>query len=128
MPARRIYRESLLGVTLVAVGCPDDGREYVEIEPTTPVKGMRVVWYSPDSHAHRWGYIVSEWPQAGEHIDRTWSLNERAAYWVAVVADAEMPDFLRAESHEARMEATVFVPIGSAWLAPPEGIPAQRSG
>jgi hypothetical protein len=128
MAVRRVFRESPIpGLIVAVVGAPDDGREYVEIEPDSPVKGLRAVWYSSHTHGHRWGYIVSEWPQAGEHIDRTWSIEDRARYWIEVVPDEDMPQYLQAEGdRERQVEATVFVSTDRAWLTPVDSIPAQR--
>lgn len=130
MAVHRVYREAWLpgsDLIVVAVGCPDDGREYVEIEADTPVKGCRVVWYSSETHGHRWGYIVSDWPRIGEHIDRSWSLEDRARYWLEVVPDEEMPDYLRAEGRAAQLESMILIPAERAWLTPVEPIPSQRT-
>lgn len=108
-------------------GCPDDGREYIEIEPATPVKGARVVWYSAETHGHLWGYVVSEWPRSGEHIDRTWPIEDRALYWIEVVPDAQMPTYLRAVGRAEQVEAMILVPTNRAWLPPTDSIPFQRS-
>lgn len=131
MSARPLLRESIPGadLTVDVIGCPDDGREYIEIEPDTPVKGARVVWYSTNRHGHRWGYIVSAWPLAGEHVlDRSRPIEDRALYWLEVVADEDMPEYLRAEGREAQVQAMILVATNVAWLAPVEGIPSQRSG
>lgn len=131
MSVRRVHREAWFPGSdlIVAVpGCPDDGREYVEIEPDTPVRGMRMVWYSTATHGHRWGHIISEWPLSGEHIDHTWPLDDRALYWVKVVPDEDMPAYLRADDPAAKAAAVMFVSTNLAWLAPDEAIPAQRAG
>lgn len=101
-------------------GCPDDGREYGEIGPATDTLGERVVkWHQGE---HTYGRAVSE-PTPGEHIDKGWSIDRRAAYWIHFVSDDDLAAYLRGDK-----SVGIWVRTTRAWLVPNDAIPPQRAG
>jgi hypothetical protein len=100
-------------------GCPADGREYTEIEPSTDTLGERIVKYHEG--AHTFGRAVSH-PTPGEHIKPDWPVDKRAAYWVRFVSDDDLGAYLRGDQ-----TVGIWVRITRVWLVPNDGVPAQRT-
>lgn len=107
------------GGTIVTAGYPNDGRDYLAVDPMTDTNGERVVWFD---RGHLWGYAVSD-PIPGAHLPAEqivgWSLDWLARYWVYVVPDEEMPRHLRGE------DVRLVVPIHHLWLVP-QALPAPQ--
>ncbi len=105
-------------------GFPDDGRDYGEITPGTDTNGKRVVVWFRAQHIH--GRAISD-PTPGAHIDPAWTLKRQAQYWIALVADEDLEEYIRVTSlgGRPRPEIVAYAPITRAWRVP--GVPAPRS-
>lgn len=116
------------GGIAATVGCPDDGRLYGEITPTSDTAGERVVEWRRGEHI--FGRALTH-PEIGSRLrgGRKWPIEDQATYWIEFVSDVDLAAYLRGERSDADGHSLVrYVPIDHAWLAPLDGVPSQRTG